>query len=204
MIVKENSSKAFSILELLIVISILTILIGIGMPRIKGFMDNAKVAQAKKEIQTIQSAIESYYTFVTPKSFPPTSASVGATYLTQVQPQVLSSVLYDPFAGTGSNTEYSYIRSTNSKYYVVYSLGLNGTATNLAIANTGVVSNLDADDFCATNGNGCEPGGLQCSSPFAKCNGVCVNVSNNDTQCGSCTNDCTTGGGTCSGFVCIY
>jgi len=55
--------KGFTIIELVIVISVLIILIGIAIPRMKGMQDSSNIVRAKKELQTLQAAVESYYTF---------------------------------------------------------------------------------------------------------------------------------------------
>ena len=111
-------------LELLIVISILGILIAIAIPAIKGMKDQGNIAKAKSDVQTIKAALESYYMFGSPRTYPPTSTTVQATYLATASPNLLGDVIYDPFAPT--NTEYNYICSSNGKYYVIWSLGTTG------------------------------------------------------------------------------
>ena len=67
--------KGFTILELLVVISVLVILIGIAIPRFKGMQDAGRVAQAKGELQTVQTAIESYYMNASPNAYPSSSTN---------------------------------------------------------------------------------------------------------------------------------
>jgi len=55
---------AFTILELIIIISILGILIAIAVPKLSGFQQNTKLAKANKEVATITAALESYYTSI--------------------------------------------------------------------------------------------------------------------------------------------
>lgn len=53
--------KGFTLIELLIVIAVISILIGIALPRFKGMQEEGKIAQAKAELRTLQTAVESYY-----------------------------------------------------------------------------------------------------------------------------------------------
>ncbi len=145
--------KGFTILELLIVISVLVILIGIAIPRFKGMQDAAKIAQAKAELLTMQSAVESYYTNQSVKTYPPTNATVGQSYLGVTTPQILpNSPPYDPFGATNT-TEYNFLLSANGAHYVIYSIGANASGT-VSIVNGGTVT-ISSNALCVTNGSGC-------------------------------------------------
>ena len=121
--------KAFTIIELVIVISVLIILIGITIPSMRGMQQSGTLTKVKGELQTFQAAVESYYSNSSPNVYPgPPGASsntIGATYLVSATPQILNSPLYDPFNPAGS-TEYGYYLSANGQYYVVSSMGPNG------------------------------------------------------------------------------
>lgn len=133
----NKHKNAFTILELLVVISVLTILIGIAMPKIKGMSQNAQVAQAQKEVQTLVAALEEYKSMN--NSFPPSTITVQNSYLISANPKMITNILYDPFGAT-STTEYNYLRSGNGKYYVVWSVGLTGQNQPTAISNTGAIT----------------------------------------------------------------
>jgi general secretion pathway protein G len=146
--------KGFTILELLVVISVLVILIGIAIPRFRGMQDAGRIAQVKAELQTMQTGIESYYINSNPHAYPATTSTVGVTSLATATPQIIGSTPpYDPWGAT-STTEYNYMLSSNSSYYVIWSVGPNATSTTTAISNTGAVTKT-GDDICITNGSGC-------------------------------------------------
>lgn len=159
--------KAFTILELLVVISVLVILLGIAIPRFKGMQDNANVVKTKSELKTVQAALESYYTFN--RSYP---ANIGAALLAAT-PKILPALSQDPFNG---NAEFHYFKSDDGKYYVVFSAGLvgeGGTDTSdhqLVDAGNGACSGGDVNsaslpgEICVSNAvsqqsNGCP---IQC------------------------------------------
>jgi len=131
--------KGFTIIELVIVISVLVILIGIAIPRMKGMQDSTKIAKAKAELQTIQAAVESYYTFNN-NQYP---LDIG-TSLINTNPQIISSIPTDPFynpnvepsIGAGGG---GYLYSTSGSYYVIVSEGpsLSNTLSAVNIVNTG-------------------------------------------------------------------
>ena len=149
--------KAFTILELVIVLSVLVILIGIAIPRIKGMQQSGQMTQVKAEMQTFQTAVESYYSNSSPHAYPGTAGSgsntICATALVSATPQVISSPLYDPFNPTVS-TEYGYYLATGGQYYVISSMGPNGawgcftsgTMVLLADGRTKAVESLQAGD----------------------------------------------------------
>jgi general secretion pathway protein G len=149
---QRRRNKGFTILEILVVLSVVAILIGIAVPRLKGMQDNANRTKAKSELKMLQTAVESYYINTSPHAFPASSTTIAATSLTTATPAIISTAPYDPFAGT--TTEYNYLLSTNSKYYVIWSIGIDATNATTAVSTTGVVT-TGGDDICITNGSGC-------------------------------------------------
>ena len=135
---KRMRKRGFTLIELLIVIAVISILIAIALPRFKGMQTEGYIAQAKGELRTLQTAVESYYVHNN-KSYPATLAA-----LTTQNPQLVSAVPDDPFAAAG--TSYAYvIGGTNNKFYIVYSIG--------ADANGSAAIALDA--VAETNGTSC-------------------------------------------------
>jgi len=56
-----SDKKAFTLIELLIVIAIIVILVGLGTASIRKARIRARDAQRKSDLRTIQSALEVYY-----------------------------------------------------------------------------------------------------------------------------------------------
>jgi prepilin-type N-terminal cleavage/methylation domain-containing protein len=130
--------KGFTLIELLIVIAVISILIGIALPRFKGMQDEGNIAKAKGELRTLQTAVESYY--IHNSTTYPSALSV----LTSATPNIINSIPSDPFSS--SSAAYGYVRGgTNNKFYVLYSAGPggNGSAT------------IASDAVSETNGSSC-------------------------------------------------
>ena len=137
-------SKGFTLIELLIVIAVISILIGIALPRFKGMQDEGNIAKAKGELRTLQTAVESYYIH-NALAYPATGSSALETALAAATPSIITTVPTDPFSSTGA--DYGYVLGgTNDKFYVIYSAGPGATAGSATITSNLVVE---------TNGNSC-------------------------------------------------
>ncbi|MEI7998818.1 MAG: prepilin-type N-terminal cleavage/methylation domain-containing protein [Candidatus Omnitrophota bacterium] len=180
----KKNKQAFTIIEILVILSVLGILIAIAIPRIKGMLDSGNIAKVKGELQTLQTAVESYYALHKPSVYPyylagsnytqtgpcvsggfvvfnvdSTSGSTLTSSLMTEAPQIVTSQLTDPFK---TGMDYQYILSLNLKYYVISSYGPDtygnsscSQSRNLpVIGNDGVVFKA-GDDICVTNGTGC-------------------------------------------------
>lgn len=131
--------KGFTLIELLIVIAVISILIGIALPRFKGMQDEGNIAKAKGELRTLQTAVESYYIHNS-NAYP-----AALTDVTTATPNIVSTIPDDPFAAAG--TKYVYTRGgTSNKYYIIYSIGVGGNGS-AAISGTNTVTE--------TNGSSC-------------------------------------------------
>ena len=144
--------KGFTVIELVLVIMALVIIIGIAIPRSKGTQQYGWVTKAKGELQTLQSAMESYYNFAaTPHVFINTTPVPCASYFISTSPQIVFSALYDPFAS--SNTEYTAVVSSSGIYYAFGSIG-TGTSVVLTVPPSGNVTHASGN-LCISNGSGC-------------------------------------------------
>ena len=139
-----TKTKAFTLIELLIVMAVIAILIAIAIPSFRGMQDEARKTKAQGDVRVLKIAVESWFKNHS-NEYPTASTTPLTTWeatLTGAYPRILDAVLYDPF-GASSTTQYLYATDTGSintaKYYIIYSVGpqLNGTA---AVATTGIVT----------------------------------------------------------------
>jgi len=127
---KRRSS--FTLIELLIVIAVISILIGIALPRFRGMQDEGNIARVKGELRTLQTAIESFYIHNSnayPSTYP--DDLEGAT------PRIIDTTApTDPF---NPGTDYVYAQSDNDAYYVLYSVGPAGNG-RAVVSDAGVIT----------------------------------------------------------------
>jgi general secretion pathway protein G len=115
--------KAFTLIELLIVMSVVAILVALIVPSFRGMQNEAWYAKADKEVLTLQTAIESYYRHH--NAYPATLADLSAP---GTSPQIITAPLIDPWKTDGNGYGYkTYHVSGFGSAYVVYSKGINGT-----------------------------------------------------------------------------
>ncbi|MEI6438473.1 MAG: prepilin-type N-terminal cleavage/methylation domain-containing protein [Candidatus Omnitrophota bacterium] len=140
---KKLSTKGFTILEILVVISVIAILIGIAVPRFKGMQDAANIIKVKSELKTIQSAMESYKNNHT--SYPSTLAALETAV-----PQIIDTGMVNPL----SSANYKMATMADATiYYAVYAPSVS--TSTLAISALGVIrasAGSTLDVYCVTNG----------------------------------------------------
>ena len=158
---ETKMKRAFTLIELMIVMVVIAILVGIALPRFKGMRQEANITKAHGELRTLKIAIESYAMHHS-AAYPATSADPYVDYLSGTNvspgPQLIESELHDPFAA--SNTEYYFILGDNSgggtngtDYYAICSAGPDGTPNvNAGEVGTGDLTGEDTgDDIIASN-----------------------------------------------------
>ena len=147
----KRNKKGFTLVELIIVVSVIAILVGIALPRLRGMMDEGNTAKAAAELRALQAAVESYYVHNS-RSYPADGSATWQSVLTAAttRPRLVGAVLADPFNGT---TQYQYDRSANGLYYVIWSVGLDNTADITSIGDTGDTAGGPDDDIYVSNGN---------------------------------------------------
>jgi general secretion pathway protein G len=143
--------KGFTIIELLIVIAVISILIGLTLPRFRGMQEEGNIAKAKGELRTLQTAVESYYIHNS-NTYPSALSS-----LTSATPNIVGSSLpTDPFNNSGYGAlNYGYATDGASpvKYYVIYSIGV-GSNGSAAVSTSGTVTETNGSScIYATNGS---------------------------------------------------
>ncbi len=140
--------RAFTLIELMIVMVVIAILAGIALPRLKGMRDEGNIAKATGEVRTLKTAMESY-AMHHDDTYPVTDGTPYDTYLDAggctPGPQLIESVLEDPFAA--SDTEYYYILGSDTDYYAIGSAGPNGTKAVEAVdLSDGDLTTTEIDD----------------------------------------------------------
>lgn len=148
---KDTRKQAgFTLLEILVVISLIIIIAAIAIPRFSGVSDEGKKAKAAAELRTIQTALESYLLKTSPTV--PGDWRELEKVLEDANPRLVGEVsdFVDPFTASAN---YLYKKSANNKYYVIHSIGPDRTSDITGITDTGAVTpdNPD-DDIYVTNG----------------------------------------------------
>lgn len=149
---KGREEKGFTLVELIIVISVIAILIGIALPRLRGMIDEGNTAKAAAELRALQAAVESYYIHNS-KTYPASGSATWQTALTAstTKPKLIGTALSDPF-NTTAGTQYQYSKSSNGLYYVIWSVGVDNTAGITSVGTDGSISGTTGDDIYVSNG----------------------------------------------------
>ena len=147
----KGNAKGFTLVELIIVISVIAILVGIALPRLRGMMDEGNTAKSAAELRALQAAVESYYVHNS-RIYPADGSATWQSVLTAstTRPRLVGAALVDPFNGT---VQYQYDRSANGLYYVISSIGPDKAADITSIGDTGDTSGGPDDDIYVSNGN---------------------------------------------------
>lgn len=143
--------SGFTLVELVIVIAVIAILLGIALPRIRGMIDEGNTTKAAAELRALQAAVESYYIHNS-QAYPADGSSTWQSTLTAstTRPRLIGSALADPFSTSAA--QYQYDVSSNGLYYVIWSIGPDGTADISGIDNNGGLTGSTDDDIHVSNG----------------------------------------------------
>lgn len=147
--------RGFTLVELLVVIAVISIIVGVVIPRFKGMQDEANKSKVKAELTTLQTGVESYSMNHEQHEYPPTTATICQDSLNGANPVIVSSVLYDPFGGSGE--EYIYELSPSGAYYVIFSRGPDLVRDIAGVGDDGYLTGDHVDDIFVTNGYGWTP-----------------------------------------------
>ncbi len=149
--------RGFTLIELMIVISVMAILMGIALPYFKGMQDEGKSAKAAGELRTLTTGIESFYIHNN-NEYPVQSEAASGTVdwqtdtnsLTDATPTIVQTALTDPFK---SSQEYSYATSASSgsQYYIIFSVGPDGAEGITGVDPNGDLEGTAGDDIYITN-----------------------------------------------------
>ena len=131
-----HKKSAFTLIELMIVMAVIAILIGIILPMVGGFREEANMNRARGDLATLRTAMESYYIHHS-NAYPITLA--GLTDAT-TNPKIVNRIPDDPFL---PGTAYPVLYSANSQMYAIWSVGPGGTGSVSAVTNAGAVTQAD-------------------------------------------------------------
>lgn len=146
----KSQHKGFSILEMIVVLGLVGIILGIVALKSGGFSEQRKRETVKGDLRAIQTAMNSY--FLRHNYAYPDGSDWMSTDLVEDNPRILRQILYDPFRA--ANTQYSYFKSTDGKYYVVFSYGPDAAVDVTGINTSGKLTGASDDDIFVTNGDG--------------------------------------------------
>ena len=128
---KRIGNKGFTLVELVIVMAVIALILSVVIPNLRGMQQEGQITKAESELQTLKTAITSYWRNNN-NAYP---ADISAA-LTGASPQVITQELQDPFK-TAGNT-YGYVQGTDANfgdYFIVYSKGPKGDTAAPAFAN---------------------------------------------------------------------
>jgi len=135
--------KGYTLVELLMVTSLIGVMASITVPSFRAMQDEAKTIKAEAEVKTLQTIVERYQ-----KQNGRLPENLDLEKFTTAE-NIAQQPIHDPFME--QEKPYSLItgRSGNNKeYYVVYSSGRNGEP-EFSIQNNSIV--LKGDDIVASN-----------------------------------------------------
>ena len=74
--IRMANNSGFTLLEILVVLTLILIIVGIAIPRFAGVSDEGRKSKAAAELRTLQTALESYLLKTTP-TLPAATAKIG-------------------------------------------------------------------------------------------------------------------------------
>jgi prepilin-type N-terminal cleavage/methylation domain-containing protein len=113
--------KAFTLLEILFVLGIITVLLSIIVPSFKGIHDESDYAKVRTDLAILQTALENYYSLTGEY---PADEYDYQTALMQTT-KLLKQYCYDPFGQGSTQYEYHRYAAEGAQYYVLISPGYN-------------------------------------------------------------------------------
>lgn len=138
---KRSASKGFTLIEMLVVISLIGILLTVSVTAFAQSRKTARDAKRKADLEQIRSALEIYRTDC--KTYPEEISFGGALTGTQtgcLGNTYLSKVPQDPLPSTYT---YYYLRSGSNRYYLCAFLETQAALATQCLANCGAVCNYE-------------------------------------------------------------
>jgi len=108
--------RGFTLVELMIVITIMAILATIAVMSFSRVQKQARDIKRKAEVKTIRDALQGYY--VERGSFPLSSAPAAASsVLSVLSPTFMSNIPAAPSGTAGTNSDYMYVTNSTGAIY---------------------------------------------------------------------------------------
>lgn len=151
-IIRMRKYQAFSLIEVIITIGILLILVAVVTPQFIGYLNRSKSARAMMEMQSLRTALQSYYADwgEYPSSLESLKGSddsdinkAGNFSLTGVQgpiDYIEKDLPQDIFWTDETDKTYKYKASTSGNQAVLWSNGINKTGLSLGDVTTSVTT----------------------------------------------------------------
>src|SRR4051794_23697845 len=105
----KQTTSGFTLIELVIVMSVVAILLSTVLKSTSGMMTEGNISKAEGELQTLKSAITSYWKNNS-HAYP---ADIHGT-LVSASPQMIPGKLTDPFHTDGVNQTYGYTSGSDT------------------------------------------------------------------------------------------
>ena len=135
---KSRSNRGFTLLEIIVVVTIIAILAAYIAPKVAGRVGDARISKAKADIKTLESSLELYKldNFVYPSSEQGLDALVnkpsGDTAKNWKEGGYIQKLMKDPWGN-----EYQYQFPGSNGEYDIYSLGADA-----AVGGTGEAADI--------------------------------------------------------------
>ena len=122
----RRDERGFTLVELLIVISILGVLMAIVVPNVGGLLGAGKEASFSADRATIQTAVDAYYLTRNPNVYPTTGGAGGAVNFTYLvtNSNLLRSVPQSAGAVHGGTGSYGWYVNSVGTITTTYTSGL--------------------------------------------------------------------------------
>ncbi len=122
--IKHNKNKGFTLVELIIVMSVIGLILSAVIPSLRGMQQEGQLTKAESELQTLKTAVTSYWRNNS-NAYPDNihSTLVGTT------PNIIGNTLNDPWVTDADNSTYGYKTgndATFGDYFIIYSKGPKG------------------------------------------------------------------------------
>ncbi|MEW5692472.1 MAG: type II secretion system protein [Candidatus Hydrogenedentota bacterium] len=144
-----KNEKGFTLIELIIVMAVITILLAIIIPTIRGMQKEGWYTKAEKEAETLKVCVEAYYRHN--NNYPTNLDDILDT-----EPRIIQEMIYDPIAVNMAftDTTFRYVLGTDTDFgywYIISSRGYDGIAQCTWNATANKVSRAGGDDIIQSN-----------------------------------------------------